>query len=453
MGDKKKPVIVLVDGEHYSDVILDTFSFLESEQSFLISAIVFLGGAEKLEDLKTINYKNIPIYTGKTPFEAVSVAISNHDIEMVIDLSDEPVLSYPERFRIASIVLASGVSYAGADFKFDAPDFPFLFDKPGIGIWGSGKRVGKTAISAYVLRFLIQKGFNPCVLTMGRGGPAAPELIDKPYQIDDDFLIRTARKGIHAASDHFENAMMGRARAIGCRRCGGGMVGMPYFSNVQEGARLVSRIECDVVLCEGSGATIPPVGVDAALLVVSAIQPIENVLGYLGPCKLLLSDLVLVTMCEDFLVPGRKIQRLVDGIKSINPEARVLKTVFRPRPLGDIRGRKVFLTSTAPDRAVQIQVKHLEKKYKADVVGSSANLANRKKLRDELKDLRGAEVLVTELKAAGVDTVSCMAKEMGIDLVYMDNIPVSIEGNLDEEIGKLLSVARERCQKRLDGMS
>lgn len=452
MGERKKPIIVLIDGEHYPDVILDTLVFLENERGFVISGIVFLGGTEKLEDLQSIRYRNVPVYTGKTPLEAVSAAVSNHHVDMVIDLSDEPVITYAERFRIASRVLASGISYAGADFKFDAPSLPFLFDKPGIGIWGSGKRVGKTAISGYLLRFLIHEGFNPCVLTMGRGGPATPEVIDEPCRVDDNFLVETAKRGIHAASDHFENAMMGRARAVGCRRCGGGMAGMPYFSNVADGARLVSQIECDVVLCEGSGAAIPPVGVDAVLLAVSALQPIENVLGYLGPYRLLLSDLVLVTMCEDFLVPSSKLQRLVDGIKSINPEARVLKTVFRPRPLGDIRGRRIFLTSTAPDRAVQIQVQHLEEEYAADVVGSSANLANRKELRDDLKDLRGAEVLVTELKAAGVDTVSSKAKELGLDLVYMENVPVSIGGELDEEIRRLLLVAEERCQKRLDGM-
>ncbi len=450
MVDNRMPVIVLVDGEHYPDVIVDTLRFLESERGFSISAIAFLGGTEKLEDLKSINYRGVPVYTGKTPVEAITTAISNHKVERVIDLSDEPVVGYTERFHIASRVLASGVSYEGADFKFDAPSMPYSFEKPGIGIWGSGKRVGKTAVSGYILRFLIQLGLKPCVLTMGRGGPAAPEVIDKPSQVDDDFLIEIARAGKHAASDHFEDAMMGRAIAVGCRRCGGGMVGMPFYSNVAKGAVIVSKIDCDVVLCEGSGAAIPPVGVDAVLLVVSALQPVENVLGYLGSCKVLLSDLVLVTMCEDFLVPNRKLQKLIGGIRSINPEIRVLKTVFRPRPLGDIRGRRVFLTSTAPGRAVQIQAKHLEEEYEADVVGTSPNLANRGRLRDDLKDLRGVEVLVTELKAAGVDTVSSRAKELGIDLVYMDNNLVSVEGDLDKEIGRILSIAQERCQERLN---
>ena len=38
---------------------------------------------------------------------------------VVVDLSDEPVVGYRERFRLASAALAAGARYVGADFEAD----------------------------------------------------------------------------------------------------------------------------------------------------------------------------------------------------------------------------------------------------------------------------------------------------------------------------------------------
>ena len=43
---------------------------------------------------------------------------------------------------------------------------------------------------------------------------------------------------------------------------------------------------------------IPPVRADATVCVASAAQPLEYVTGYLGTYRLLLSDLLVLTMCE-----------------------------------------------------------------------------------------------------------------------------------------------------------
>ena len=36
--------------------------------------------------------------------------------------------------------------------------------------------------------------------------------------------MEQSEKGVHAASDHWEDALMSRILTIGCRRCGGGML-------------------------------------------------------------------------------------------------------------------------------------------------------------------------------------------------------------------------------------
>src|SRR5450830_939555 len=121
--------------------------------------------------------------------------------------------------------------------------------------------------------------------------------------------------------------MMANVVSVGCRRFGGGMAGEPFYSNVEEGAIISCSRDCDVVVFEGSGAAIPPVGVDAVLLVASAVQPREYLLEYLGRYRLLLSYVVVVTICEDFLVSSDKLRSVTDGILSINPRAKVVDRI------------------------------------------------------------------------------------------------------------------------------
>ena len=46
-----------------------------------------------------------------------------------------------------------------------------------------------------------------------------------------------SNKGVHAASDHWEDALMSRILTIGCRRCGGGMVGDVFHHQHEKGSR------------------------------------------------------------------------------------------------------------------------------------------------------------------------------------------------------------------------
>lgn len=397
--------IALIDGEHYPDVTLSALGELEESGRYRLVALVFLGGTEKVSGLDDFSYRDVPIYSGGNQVADLRAALSDHETDVVLDLSDEPVLDYRRRFRLISEALSLGAIYCGADFQFEPVPMPYACDRPTIGIWGSGKRVGKTAVSGYLSRHLSARGVVPCVCTMGRGGPEKPELLSEPRVVNDRYLRELAQGGRHAASDSFEDCLMGQAVTVGCRRCGGGMAGRPFYSNVLQGAELACSVECDVVIFEGSGAAIPPVGVDGVLLVVSAAQPLDYILGYLGPYRLLLSDLVVVTMCEEFLASSEKLRKLINGILAVNPEVKVQKTVFRPRPLGDLKGKTVFLASTAPGPGLRVQADYLESEYGAEVIGGSANLADRERLRADLEGT-GADVLVTELKAAGVDVVS-----------------------------------------------
>ena len=91
-------------------------------------------------------------------------------------LSDEPVLGPAERMRWASRALAAGLPYVGADFRFDPPVLE-PFELPSIAVIGTGKRVGKTAVTAHLAR-LLARDRNVVVVAMGRGGPPEPEVVE-----------------------------------------------------------------------------------------------------------------------------------------------------------------------------------------------------------------------------------------------------------------------------------
>ena len=444
---RDKSVIALIDGEHYPPVVVRALSLLES-QGLEVKGLVFLGGTEKVSGGEPPAYGDIPLYWGSNPRECLRDALREQVPDMVVDLTDEPVVGYRERFELICLVLAQGISYRGCDFLFHPHTQKIAPKRPSIGIWGLGKRVGKTAISGYMARYLKGGGTDPCIVAMGRGGPSQPEVLEGDRELTCEELVRRSDAGDHAASDHYEDALMSDVTTVGCWRCGGGMVGEPCASNLEEGARVAEALENDLLIFEGSGAAIPPVRVDAVLLAVSALQPREYVLGYLGPYRLLLSDVIVVTMCEKSLISEEELLELEDGIMAINPRLRVVRTAFRPRPLKNISGKRVFLASTASGEILDIQKSYLEEEYDCRVVGMSPYLSDRAKLKVDIEETVDADTLVTELKAAAVDVVSRAGVETGREVVYLENFPVSVKGNLEAEIDYLERIAWRRFGER-----
>src|SRR5258708_39172804 len=115
--------------------------------------------------------------------------------------------------RGASRALAAGIPYIGADFRFDPPVFE-PFELPSIAVIGTGKRVGKTAVTAHLAR-LLARDHDVVVVAMGRGGPPEPEVGATPPTIED--LGPLSRAGRHAASDHLEISVPSARPTIGCR--------------------------------------------------------------------------------------------------------------------------------------------------------------------------------------------------------------------------------------------
>jgi cyclic 2,3-diphosphoglycerate synthetase len=372
--------IALIDGEHSADVVRAALRDLPYEWV----GVMLVGGTEKL---KGGDDYGVPQVSGFG------------DAEAVIDLSDEPVLGPDDRFRLASHALAAGLSYIGADFRFDPPTYDEV-GVPSISVIGTGKRVGKTAVSAHLARLLAGER-DIVVVTMGRGGPPSPELIERPPGVEE--LVALARSGRHAASDHLEIAAVTGVVTIGCRRAGGGLAGKPFVSNVGEGARLAATRGPDVVVFDGSGTSIPPVATDRRVLVVG---PGHDLDAHLNTYRRLVSDLVVAVGCEE--------------------EGAICATL-RLRPLEPLDGRVAVFT------AGPAETRHLE----ADIVHVSTSLGDRETLRRELASLQ-ADTYLTELKGAAVDLVAEDALARGRRIVLAGNDVVA--PGLDEA---LLTLAPE----------
>jgi len=371
--------VALVDGEHYPDVVREALAALPYEW---VGAIL-VGGTEKLRGEPDYG---VPLVTG---FEGA---------ELVVDLSDEPVLGPAERLRWASRALAEGLPYVGADFRFDPPRLE-PFELPSISVIGTGKRVGKTAVTGHLAR-LLARDRSVVVVAMGRGGPTEPELVIAPPTVAG--LVARSRAGDHAASDHLETAATCGVTTVGCRRAGGGLAGAVFTSNVAAGATLAAGQGPDVVVFDGSGAAIPPVATDRRILVVGPGQDAD---AYLNTYRRLISDLVIAVNCE---------------------AAGAVPVTLRLRPSEPLSGRVAVFTAGGTD------VSHLD----ADVVLVSTSLADRAALGRELAAVE-ADTYLVEVKAAAIDVVAEHALARDRHVVLASNDVVSTGGELDAALLEL----------------
>jgi cyclic 2,3-diphosphoglycerate synthase len=395
-------VIVLLDGEHHPSVVRDAVSGLAPVGA------VWCGGGEKvprevLDD--PVAHYGIDFDPDEPREDALRRLAP--DATTVLDLADEPVLAAGAKLRLASLALHLGLGYETPSESFDPPRFERIdFAGPVIAVIGTGKRTGKTAVAGHLAEVLRERGRRPAIVSMGRGGP--PEPVVAPPDMTLENLEALASAGRHAASDYLEDAVLARVPTVGCRRVGGSLAGVPFETNMVEGARLAAGLDdVDTMILEGSGACVPPVEAGATVCIVG--DP-ADALEALGPYRLLRADLVLAM--RD--VPD-ELERLCS--------ARVVRTWLAPEPAEEIPAdARVAFFSTSEGDVAGVQP-----------VVASGNLARRAALADDLAraEKEGCDVYLTELKAAAIDTVAVHARRTGARVVFVRNRVVSDDPDLD----------------------
>ena len=442
-------VIVLVDGEHYPPVTRWGIETARARGHDVVGAL-FVGGSEKLPPGPTPDLGVPTRLSGTDRMAALGLAIDEFVPEAVLDLSDEPVLGYRERMELVGVTLARGLPYMGADFRLDPPiDGPPL-PVPTLAVIGTGKRTGKTAISGALARLAARRGLDPVIVAMGRGGPAEPAGRRGRFRR----LWRGCSRWSGRASTRLRTTWRTRSPRASPRSARGGWAaawrarrtprtsGRPPTSPSTRGA--------GILILEGSGSAVPPVPWDAGVLVTPASVPVEYLAGYLGPFRLLLSDLVVVTMASGPVAGHEHLSALRSHIRRFLDDSRQIVTDFIPVPLVDVKGERVFFTTTAPPSVAERQIAHLEATHGCTVVGWSTRLADRAGLTEDMGGAERFDVLLTELKAAAVDVACELALERGAEVVFVDNRAIVVEGptDLDSSLGEVIDLSLERGRGR-----
>jgi cyclic 2,3-diphosphoglycerate synthetase len=422
--------LALVDGEHYPPVVRAAIAAAGPEDE--VVAALLLGGTEKLRAAPDYG---VPLeHAGGDAAAGMVAAARKHAAGRIVDLSDEPVLSERERFRLVSHALAAGLSYRGADFEFRPPPRPPA-GVPAIAVIGTGKRIGKTAVCGHLARLLGER-HRVVLVAMGRGGPAQPELVDGAAEAPtlDDLLARS-RAGQHAASDFLEDAALARVTAVGARRCGSGLAGTPFLSNVEAAVAVARGHDPELLLLEGSGAALPPVAADRTLLVTSAARPASELEVGLGPYRVLVSDVVVMTMSEPPLADSRQVEAVRAAVRAARPDATVIAAVLRPHPAEPVAGERVALFTTAAPPIHDRLASFLRLEHGADVTAVVGSLSDRAALAADLDSagVHAAGTYLVEIKAAAIDVVAEAARARGARVVFCDNRPRSLAGEPDLE--------------------
>jgi len=448
-------VIALIDGEHHPAVTRDALDALALEHD--LRGVLFVGGEEKvgeaaLADPVAAWGREVTIGPAG-PAQALRELARQSEPEAVIDLSGAPVLDGAARFGLASVALHLGLDYLAAGMRLTPPARERMpFDGPMIEVIGTGKRTGKTAVCGHFASLLRGAGVEPVVVAMGRGGPAQPQLVRAEERPDLEALRAIVRAGGHAASDYLEDAVLAGVTCVGCRRCGEGPAGETFDSNVIDGAMLALSLDPDVLLIEGSGASVPPVAAHQRVCVTSAARAKEEALAYLGPYRLLGSQLVLIA--DAHRLTAGELTALKASLSVWCEGAVLVGCRLEPEPSADVPSgsRVAFFSTASPEHEAELREALAGRGI--DVRVLSTNLARRAALSEDLAraEREGCDVYLTELKAAAIELVAEDAERRGVQVVMVRNRPVSIPGepDLDAELLALLERARELSSA--DGM-
>ena len=514
----QKKGAVLIDGVHKADNTIDGIKKLIKEFDFTPVKLVWLGGTEKIKNPESFNDEFLkefgvgvimegdPANGISDPVAGLRKALSDRDIDLVIQLSGSPQVNRQIMNKYASIAVSYGAKYIAGGTVFGEKTGTVRAAKPSVGLYATDKRVGKTAFGIYVSKLMSGLGsydtpWEAIVMTHSRGGPPEPPLVNihnKPCgkSIDEisldeiynsrfrpEYLEALLKFKLHGASDVYEDGLIlsqymdnyegktGRSApaisVIGCRRAGAGYFHEFVVSNVELGLKLSEKCPGNYILHEGSGGEHPPTVVDATVTLVQSdvsLTLLEDFPGLDG------TECVILAHCQPETASFEQIDMVEEALKKRNPSLPVVRTYFEPEVMGDyedmkkeLSGKYVMYLGTAPKKVKDKILLSLEKNYGCNVIASSFELSRDDLMRRDIDNAMKAgekpDMFLVEIKARGVEGVRYIRENYGVQCKYLNNIPVEVDRyghrvennrNLDRLILEALNRGAERFNKRED---
>ena len=413
------------------------------ERDHEISAVLFAGGEEKVRaavlDDPATHYGRPVTMPGGDVVRSLRNLASGGTAELVIDLSGDPVLGPEDRMWLAAVSVGSGLEYRAPGMRLTPPLQEHVPGAPVVSVIGTGKRVGKTALGGHLATLLRARGDRPVIVSMGRGGPAEPQVMPAGEAPDAAGLLELARGGSHAASDYLEDAVLTGVATVGCRRCGEGPAGEVLDSNTVAGVRLAMALDPSLVVLEGSGSGIPPVAADRTVCVAGTHGMRAGGIAPLTAARLLRSQLVVLLGAD--ALPEAERRALMGELRDWSDGGAAIASRLVPEPATPVpSGARVALFSTVREEALGAVGDELREQG-LEIAVASANLARWEALERDLDSAAaaGCDVYLTELKAAAIDTVAERAQTAGAEIVFLRHRPRNLPGEPDLD-GALLAL-------------
>ena len=248
-----------------------------------------------------------------------STRLSRHSRRRSSSISPTSPLPIRRAASASPAACSRGRPYVGADFRFDPVRFE-PFARPALAVIGTGKRGredgGRRPPRPPALARPLRRGRRD-----GPGRPRSPVVVDREPELDETprALARGRPCRLRLPRGRGVRERGHRREPQGWRRPRRGAV---LLQRRRAAAELAASLSPDLVVFEGSGAAIPPVETGKRILVVGASQDPATVIGYLGAYRVLLSDLVVLTGCEEPLADEDQVQEAPPGDRRGEGRAR-----------------------------------------------------------------------------------------------------------------------------------
>ena len=436
-------VLVLVDGEHYPPV---TRWGIEAarDRGFESSARCFWGASRRsgreAPDL------GVPVRRAGDDRVALAEAIDEWAPRGVLDLSDEPVVGYRERMELAAVALARGVRTSGRTSGSTRPSTARRSPRPTLAVIGTGKRTGQDRDR----RGGRPDRGRPRARSRGRGDGSGRTRRAAGGR-GRDRAPRASRSSWCGAASTRPPTTWRMALTTGVTTSapgGPGGAGRPPDGDERpRGGRAGRRARGrGRDRRRGAGRPSPSMPWDAGILVVPAACRPSTWAATSGPLRLLLSDLVVVTMAagpaglENLPHLRSHVERLHADAAAHRDRLRATATWRTCRVRGCSSPPRPRRRSP-PGRSTLLQAAHRMPRW----WGGAHRLADRAGLAEDLERPGGYDVFLTELKAAAVDIGERAGPRRGGGGRVHGQPAVAVDvTDLDTALGEVLDLARER---------
>ena len=277
-------MVAIVDGEHYPPVVRAALEEIDD----LVVAAVLVGGTEKLRG--DVDGYGVPL--APTVEVAIARAPPGRRPRPVRRAGARPAGA--ARAREPRARARDAVRGAGFPLRRRPPFEPV--DVPTLAVIGTGKRVGKTAVTGHVARRSRATRRSSSSRWGGAGRPSrrSSSCGRRSTRCSSS---RAAGRTRRPTTSRRPSSPVSRRSAAGAAAAGS--PGAVAVSNVLEGVAVASSARPGARRPRRERRRAAPVAADRRLLVVSAAQPIDVAAGYLNAYRARIADLVVVTMAED----------------------------------------------------------------------------------------------------------------------------------------------------------